>query len=216
MDNDTFVTRDNFKNFVNSNKTKIDSSCCDHSEYKSWKNISREKLNDEFIIIGDLNDDTFKGCYTYTQQIDEQYEYWREDSCFSVNLYPAQSAIVYQCPKCRNIFLQYMEDGGHGSQTRFRLVKPDLIKDDLASYRFKIEEQDFQMFLDDLGLSKSDFKNRIHECNDLYGVPLTMNPNEIYVKTYSNFKDDEFPKTFEIVTKKIKILELIKKYKKST
>ena len=210
------ITGNNFKYFVNSNIAKVDDSVCDHAEYKSWKHVTREKLTNEFIKIGDLNDDTFKGCYTYTQQIDEQYEYWSEDSCIAVNLYPAQSAIVYQCPKCKNIFLQYLEDGGHGTENRFRLVKPELIKDDLASYQFNFEEKEYQSFLDEIRLNNSEFEARIYQCKDLHGVPKTMDPNEIYIKNYKNFKEAEFPKNFEVVTKKVKILELIKRYKKST
>lgn len=205
------INRENFKDFVTSNK--VADNACDHSEYASWKNIAKDKLNNEFVLIGDLNDDRFAGNYTYIEQIDEKYEYWKEDARIAVNLYPAQSAIVYQCPKCHNVFLQYMENGGHGSQTRFRIVRPELIEDNLASFRFKLEVHEYQKFLDDLGLTKEEFVNRVKECKELPGVPTDMKLNEFYIKDYSGLKQEGFPKTYEIVTNKPFIMNLIDKYK---
>jgi hypothetical protein len=207
------INRDNFADFVNSNLLEIDDSTCDHSEYKSWKNISEEKLNNEFIKIGDLNDDVFKGNYTYTQQIDTEYEYWREDACIAVNLYPAQSAIIYQCTKCKNIFLQYMESGGHGSQSRFRLVRNELIKDKFAAFTFVIEEVEFYSFIKELGLNQSEFEIKIDEFKNLPGVPTDAMSEELYIKDRNHFRHTGFPRRYEIITSKSIVLELINKFK---
>ena len=75
----------------------------------------------------------------------EVEQYWGNDAPIVLTKYPYHSCEVYQCIDCKEFFFHYTEDGGHGSQKRYRIINVDLIdkKDYMPTIRSTIEYKSY-------------------------------------------------------------------------
>lgn len=90
---------------------------CNHSKYRQWDNETPE-LKEKLIKQGkiDINPKTW---------VNDKY--WGEDAPIKFSWYPFHSCEIHQCIDCREFFFHYIEDGGHGSQKRYRIIDLELI-----------------------------------------------------------------------------------------
>lgn len=90
---------------------------CSHDRYKQWENETKE-LKTKLQKRGEIN---------VTPKTWEHEQYWGNDAPIVFSKYPYHSCEIYQCKDCKEFFFHYIEDGGHGSQKRYRIIDINLI-----------------------------------------------------------------------------------------
>tara|TARA_B100001057_G_scaffold286166_1_gene286315 strand:- start:462 stop:1112 length:651 start_codon:yes stop_codon:yes gene_type:complete len=210
------INRENFKKFAQQNGLNENSIYCNHSDFIAWNNIKSETLENDFQKIGDLNDSRYPH-YTYNQ-LNENY--WSKDALIALNFYPYQECELYQCDKCKNIFLHYTERGGHGPQLRIRMVRPDLIRDEISCFEFKVKKHEVENLINALNLDQSRFSKILEKYSNLSRVPSNIRKTDVFISeknyNYINQPQPVDEKVFLVATDKNVIIELIERFNKST
>lgn len=109
------INQNNLIQFLNN--LEIVENDCDHSKFKGW-NDWNPKFEPELVRIGKIEQEL---------NVESPKEYWGEQAPILLNEYPYWNCEIHQCPKCNRPFFFYNEDGGHGSQKRYRLIQKELI-----------------------------------------------------------------------------------------
>ena len=104
--------------------------------YRQWENETSE-LKNKIIKRGKL--DTPSKTW-------KNDKYWGEDAPIILSCYPFHSCEIHQCLECKEFFFHYTEDGGHGSQKRYRIIDLELIdkKDYSPNERAIIDYKSFE------------------------------------------------------------------------
>ncbi|WP_271785383.1 hypothetical protein [Aquimarina algiphila] len=109
------INQNNLIEYLNRKETVLD--VCDHSKFKGW-NDWNPTFEPELVKIGQIEQKV---------NMESPEKYWGDDAPIKLNEYPYWESEIHKCPKCKNIFFFYNEDGGHGRQKRYRLIQKELI-----------------------------------------------------------------------------------------
>lgn len=114
---------------------KLNDCDCDHSKFIQWANETLE-IKEKLVNRGKIDQlpKTWKNS-----------EYWGEQAPIKFSWYPFHSCEIHQCLVCNEFFFHYIEDGGHGSQKRYRIIDLELIdkKDFIPTERAIIDYNGF-------------------------------------------------------------------------
>jgi|GEM_PF-1936100 len=103
-------------------------SDCDHSKYLSWANQDTIQT-DYFKKISEV-----KNPYNSNSQTN----YWGEGAPVELEKYPYFFCEIHKCEKCNTLFFHYPEDGGHGTQLRYRIIRSELLIDNSKEKYFNL------------------------------------------------------------------------------
>lgn len=155
---------------------------CDHSKYKQWENET-EKLKSKLEKRGKIN---------ITPKTWEHEQIWGNNAPIVLSKYPYHSCEIYQCTKCKEFFFHYIEDGGHGSQKRYRIINVSIIdkKDFSPSIRSFIEYDPHQYSVAKYPNGEFDLCTSRHDIG--IGIDIRYILNEQETLNYFDKGMDEF------------------------
>lgn len=192
--------RNNFKKFADSRSDIIKPNCfTNHSEvvqnyyYKdikhkySFRDISNSELED-YELLGSLRDKRIK-TLNYIEFNNIEGEYWNPDSKIATNFYPYHNCDVYECKRCKRLFLVYIEYSGHFPQQRIRNVKNNLIAEEPSNCSIEIPDEKIPRLMKILNLNDDNFQKSIDENKRLARVKTDFKIDDIIISktSYQNY-----------------------------
>lgn len=176
-------------------------SGCNHTKYLSWEN-KEVKQTDNFKKVAEI-----KNPINWSSQTN----YWGENAPIELKKYPYWMCEIQRCEKCGKLFFHYSEDGGHGTQLRYRLIRPELLID---TSEIKYMNLAIPYNIDDFFKSILSELKPMNDCaNSWEGLWKALNtsqslPDEFILYNYSVFETNYKEKAKNLI-------EIVEKFNES-